>query len=93
MKVFLTIFFILSTLFLFSCTSTKNITKETSDNTNIIDISEENTIEIENVLEIEEIVEIKKEPTESEIFIKKLHIKFHRWFITIIKTASAIIYR
>lgn len=72
MKVFLTIFFILSTLFLFSCTSTKNITQETSDNTNIIDISEENTIETENVLEIEEIVEIKKEPTESEIFIKKI---------------------
>ena len=88
MKVNLTLVLIISSLFFFSCASTKNVSVDSIEDKNEdilieeINITEENQVNVSEIEEnpvTEEIVEVKKEPTESELFIQKIeniNIKF-----------------
>ncbi len=81
MKVNLTLVLIISSLFFFSCASTKNVSVDSIEDKNEdilieeINITEENQVNVSEIEEnpvTEEIVEVKKEPTESELFIQKI---------------------
>ena len=78
MKVYLVILLIISSLFLFSCASTKNVPADFIEEQNEVLLSEENCEIKESIFEsedspvIEETVEIKKEPTEAELFVQKI---------------------